>query len=788
MAFKREFIFGAIFVFSLRNVSAQMEACSADDATCEGDGSAVSLIQKKMMMTRGLSRHDEARVHSYPPFQARTALSYFRWWNKGVVAKSVKRDLLKLHPSIGLLEKRRATAALVESEAVSILAQHRQADCPEAARLAERHRWSLHDFAEDVEAATNHAVLRSHLGVLQYVVVRMGRVVTADPPACQTEMLVQAPALLVQPTPPVVADPGNQAADTETGPGDDTNGTPEILDAKKDPLVKDCEELFHRTAQKVCKKDFKMEVLSAAVSVINGFTVDMTVVLTGPAGKESLHYPMCAFQTTDPNDPSQKDKSLLEMEPLKLATEGDDSESVAEGEKTPEEKAGMEATLHLTVPLCSADSESEKGGPGGIVKEEGLLMELKTKRLGDLTQTKGYRHLRPPAALVESTGNEPSDYDLRAEHPKCFPKDGVEVVRNQGLCGSCWAFASATSMMHNLCSSKEEPALATPDDRFEVATQMFLSCNDNMNGCDGGMAADAASATKNKGGIIKERAFPYKCGGGDAHDHFAQDSAQCKVAPWGANCPSSSPTPGWKFFGAAGIDGEGPMKTVISEGNSLYVSFTVYSNFFSWKDGVYSRTSGKKAGGHAVAGIGYGTEGGKKYWLLQNSWGPGGSGINGYVKFLRGSNLAGVEEGASYLIGWTEGGRLPKCRDGVSTGYTTGGQPILCSEANDYGLCSKESVKTTCQKTCQACPGVDPPPPPPPTPAPAEGSSCVTASGPGGCTLSTNCGSGMVSVLFECIMGGDKYHFTAGLPGKYTHDFTSSGCETCPKILSVNKA
>merc|ERR1719284_2185571 len=176
------------------------------------------------------------------------------------------------------------------------------------------------------------------------------------------------------------------------------------------------------------------------------------------------------------------------------------------------------------------------------------------------------------------------------------------------------------------------------------------------------------------------------------------------------------------------------MKTVISEGNSLYVSFTVYNNFFAWKDGVYSTTSGNKAGGHAVAGIGYGTEDGKKYWLLQNSWGPGGSGVNGYVKFLRGSNLAGVEEGASYLIGWSEGGRLPVCRDGVSTGYSSGGQPILCSEANDYGLCSKESVKTTCQKSCQSCPGVDPPPPPPPPPAPKPGDMCVTAAGPGGCT------------------------------------------------------
>merc|ERR1719311_1039358 len=388
-------------------------------------------------MMRGIARHDEARVYSYTAFKARPAMSYFRWWSDGMVAQNVKRDLLIVHPGIGLLEQRRATATLVESEAVSLLAQHRQADCPEAARLAERHQWNLHDFAEDTKAATNHAVLRSHLGVLQYVALRNGRVVTADPPACETVALLQAPELLQRQTPPAV---------------NDTGGAPQILDVKNDPLVKDCENLFHRTATKVCKKDFEMEVLSAVVEVINGFIVEMTVVLTSEAGKESLHYPKCAFQTTNPNDPAQEDSSLVE--------------SIAEGEQTPEEKAGMEATLHLTVPLCSADSTSETNGPGSIVgtvqSNQGLLMELKTKRLGDLTQTKGYRHLRPPAALVESNGNEPSDYSQRVAYPGCFPDNGVEVVRNQGTCGSCWAFASATSMMHNICCSAQQPTSPRP--------------------------------------------------------------------------------------------------------------------------------------------------------------------------------------------------------------------------------------------------------------------------------------------------------------------------------------
>merc|ERR1719311_1283310 len=708
-------------------------------------------------MMRGIARHDEARVYSYTAFKARPAMSYFRWWSDGMVAQNVKRDLLIVHPGIGLLEQRRATATLVESEAVSLLAQHRQADCPEAARLAERHQWNLHDFAEDTKAATNHAVLRSHLGVLQYVALKNGRVVTADPPACETVALLQAPELLQRQTPPAV---------------NDTDGAPQILDVKNDPLVKDCENLFHRTATKVCKKDFEMEVLSAVVEVINGFIVEMTVVLTSEAGKESLHYPKCAFQTTNPNDPAQEDSSLVE--------------SIAEGEQTPEEKAGMEATLHLTVPLCSADSTSETSIVGTVQSNQGLLMELKTKRLGDLTQTKGYRHLRPPAALVESNGNEPSDYSQRVAYPGCFPDNGVEVVRNQGTCGSCWAFASATSMMHNICCSAQQPTLAAADDRFEVAAQVLLSCNDDFAGCAGGTAGDAASATKNIGGFIKEKDFEYKCSGGHPHDHFAQDSPGCTAAPWGAQCPSSPPTPGWKFYGMQSIDGEGPMKTVISEGNSLYVSFTVYNNFFQWKDGVYSTTSGNICGGHAVAAIGYGIENGQKYWLLQNSWGPGGSGVNGYVKFLRGSNLAGIESGGAYLIAYSEGGRLPVCWDAVNTGYTSGGQPIPCPEANRYNLCSVEAVRTTCQSSCNSCPGVAPTTPPTPTPAPTPGGMCVTTSGSGGCTLTTNCVPSSVTAVFECIMQGLTYHVTVTLPGRYAWDATTFGCETCPSIISAS--
>ena len=91
------------------------------------------------------------------------------------------------------------------------------------------------------------------------------------------------------------------------------------------------------------------------------------------------------------------------------------------------------------------------------------------------------------------------------------------------------------------------------------------------------------------------------------------------------------------------LTGEDSMKSYLAGSIGLYASFTVYSNFFSYSSGVYSTTTGDEKGGHAVALIGYGSESGVKYWLVQNSWGTNW-GLEGFAKFKRGENLAGIED------------------------------------------------------------------------------------------------------------------------------------------------
>jgi len=268
-----------------------------------------------------------------------------------------------------------------------------------------------------------------------------------------------------------------------------------------------------------------------------------------------------------------------------------------------------------------------------------------------------------------------------------------------------------------------------------------MSCNDGKRGCNGGNAAGAHTAVVKTQGLSKERDYKYRCGSGDPANHFDKSSGDCKSAPWGAQCASNSAVPGWLYSGVASVSGETSMKALLAKGQSLYVSMDVYGNFMKHKSGVYTSTSGGKKGGHAMASVGYGTEGGTKYWLLQNSWGSGGWGVDGYGKVLRGSDLAGIEKNAYWVKAWVSGGKQPECTDGQSTGLSSGGKDISCKDAKGgrYGnLCENSKwgayVKASCPVTCGGgCPvigkdnggtqapgpGPSPPGPSPPGPGPA---------------------------------------------------------------------
>eukprot|EP00747_Dinoflagellata_sp_TGD_P081045 gnl/TRDRNA2_/TRDRNA2_161141_c0_seq2.p1 gnl/TRDRNA2_/TRDRNA2_161141_c0~~gnl/TRDRNA2_/TRDRNA2_161141_c0_seq2.p1 ORF type:complete len:253 (-),score=31.62 gnl/TRDRNA2_/TRDRNA2_161141_c0_seq2:434-1192(-) len=188
------------------------------------------------------------------------------------------------------------------------------------------------------------------------------------------------------------------------------------------------------------------------------------------------------------------------------------------------------------------------------------------------------------------------------------------------------------------------------------------------------------------------------------------------------------------------------MVALISGGAALYATIDVYRNFYNHKDGIYSNARGKKTGGHGMVALGYGVQSGTKYWVLQNSWGVHGWGVNGIGKFKRGENLCGIEERAFFIRAWVQGGKVPQCFDAEKSGLKTKSGSIPCSRASKYCSHAKFGgrVSNNCPKTCGHCedgltgegaqpaPKKNKPPPPPPTtttpPPPVGGgddASCI---------------------------------------------------------------
>jgi len=86
------------------------------------------------------------------------------------------------------------------------------------------------------------------------------------------------------------------------------------------------------------------------------------------------------------------------------------------------------------------------------------------------------------------------------------------------------------------------------------------------------------------------------------------------------------------LFESGDVEG---IKEEVSTNGPMETGFMVYKDFMAYKSGVYKHVSGEELGGHAVAIIGYGTEGGENYWLCKNSWGLAW-GDNGYFKIKHG--------------------------------------------------------------------------------------------------------------------------------------------------------
>jgi KDEL-tailed cysteine endopeptidase len=195
----------------------------------------------------------------------------------------------------------------------------------------------------------------------------------------------------------------------------------------------------------------------------------------------------------------------------------------------------------------------------------------------------------------------------------------VSQVKNQGQCGSCWAFSAIGAV--------ESVLAITTGQVIEFSEQQLVDCSTSYGneGCNGGLM-NLAFQYVTDNGIVQESDYPYKAA--DQTCNVPAGVATARISGYRNVTANSSDT----------------LMSAVAK-NPVSVAVEADSSVFQlYKSGVVTSDACGTNLNHGVLVVGYGIINKQEFWLVKNSWGPAW-GDQGYIRIQKdksGSTSPGV--------------------------------------------------------------------------------------------------------------------------------------------------
>jgi KDEL-tailed cysteine endopeptidase len=250
-----------------------------------------------------------------------------------------------------------------------------------------------------------------------------------------------------------------------------------------------------------------------------------------------------------------------------------------------------------------------------------------TAKLNGFRQPWGHRHPRihrhRSAAVAAPAPPQPLSLNWTA-------LGAVNPIKDQGECGSCWAFSAVAAVESFHFIQKKQ--------LISLSEQQVVDCDSQSSGCDGGYMVWAFEYLANTSGSCTEASYMYTGVDGTCED---------------SNCTRVATISG---FMDVPFDPKNPTnETALMEAVLLHpVSIAIEADsdvFQNYKSGVITDPTCGTDLDHGVVIVGFDTDNATRidYWIVRNSWGLNW-GDNGYVKLQRNANQCGLNMAASYPI------------------------------------------------------------------------------------------------------------------------------------------